>query len=370
MSLLTGSDRAPNLVAVALRFRAALIRSLRHNAGVILLIVIAVAAGIAAAGNLEIPPAEAITAYIPLYMEMMPVAIAALLFTHAIYIVVAIRPKRPVQLFLAHLRDYFFTVDRIAFALPVLIVIPLFGGAFTVIKSSIPSINPFSWDPFFYELDKAIHFGTSPWELIQPIVGHPFISWAINWFYNLWFFVLSYVWVWQAFSLKRPVLRLRFFYSMLLTWIFLGIIAAIAFSSVGPCFYGRVVSGPSPYADLMRYLYEADKTFPIWALDGQAYLWNNFTFREVKLAAGISAMPSMHIAMSFLFFLVGRATAPWIGRVFLVYLVIMLLGSVHLGWHYAIDGYVSIAGVCLIWWIAGKIARRAPPYETSAAPQR
>jgi hypothetical protein len=370
MSLVTGSHPTPNFAAIAQRFREALARSLRHNAGVILLVLVALAAGVVAAFNLEIPPAEAITAYIPLYMEMMPVAIAALLFTHAIYIVTKIRPKRPLLLFIEHMRERFFTVERIAFALPILIVIPLFGGAFTVTKASIPSINPFSWDPFFYELDRTIHFGFSPWELIQPIVGHPFVSWAINWFYNLWFFVLSYVWVWQALSLKNPTLRLQFFYSVLLTWILLGVIAATMFSSVGPCFYGRVVPGASPYADLMRYLYEADKQFPIWALDGQAYLWNNFTFREVKLAAGISAMPSMHIAMSFLFFLVGRATAPWIGRVFLVYLVIMLVGSVHLGWHYAIDGYASIIGVCLIWWIAGKLANHAPRYEASAGSLR
>ncbi len=365
MSLLTGSDGSPNLAAVASRFRVALFRSFQHNAGIVLLIVLAIAAGVVAASFIDVPPAEAITAYIPLYMEMMPVAIAALLFTHAIHIIVSIRPRRPLLLFIEHLRERFFTVERIAFALPLLLFIPLFGGAFTVMKASIPSINPFSWDPFFYELDRTIHFGYSPWELIQPIVGHPFVSWAINWFYNLWFFVLSYVWVWQAFSLKNPTLRLRFFYSLLLTWILFGVVAATIFSSAGPCFYGRVVSGPSPYADLMRYLYEADKQFPIWALDGQAYLWENFTFREVKLAAGISAMPSMHIAMSFLFFLVGRATAPWIGRAFLFYLVVMLIGSVHLGWHYAVDGYFSIIGVCLVWWVAGKLARHASRYETS-----
>lgn len=366
MSLLTGSDRRPNLAEIVARFRTALIRSFRHNANVILLIVAAIAAGAVAASYIDVPPAEAVTAYIPIYMEMMPVAIAALLFTHATYIIVVIRPRRPLRLFVEHLRDRFFTVERIAFAVPVLILIPLFGGAFTVMKASIPSINPFSWDPFFYQLDRTIHLGFSPWELIQPIVGHPFISWAINWFYNLWFFVLSYVWVWQAFSLKNPALRLRFFYTLLLTWILFGVIAATIFSSAGPCFYGRVVPGPSPYADLMRYLFEADKQLPIWALDGQAYLWDNFTFREMKLASGISAMPSMHIAMSFLFFLVGRAAAPWIGRIFLFYLVVMLIGSVHLGWHYAVDGYVSIIGVCLIWWIAGKLARQAPRYETSA----
>jgi hypothetical protein len=35
------------------------------------------------------------------------------------------------------------------------------------------------------------------------------------------------------------------------------------------------------------------------------------------------------------------------------YAVIIFIGSVHLGWHYAIDGYLGIAGTWLIWKFAG-----------------
>jgi hypothetical protein len=37
--------------------------------------------------------------------------------------------------------------------------------------------------------------------------------------------------------------------------------------------------------------------------------------------------------------------------------LLVLIGSVHLGWHYAVDGYVAIAAVTGFWWIAGRIIR-------------
>jgi hypothetical protein len=47
-----------------------------------------------------------------------------------------------------------------------------------------------------------------------------------------------------------------------------------------------------------------------------------------------------------------------LGRAFLAFLALMLLGSVHLGWHYAIDGYAGIAGTIVLWWGCGRLLRR------------
>ena len=38
--------------------------------------------------------------------------------------------------------------------------------------------------------------------------------------------------------------------------------------------------------------------------------------------------------------------------------VVILTGSVHLGWHYAVDGYVSAAAVLLLWVASGPVLRR------------
>jgi hypothetical protein len=39
----------------------------------------------------------------------------------------------------------------------------------------------------------------------------------------------------------------------------------------------------------------------------------------------------------------------------LAYAAVILFGSIYLGWHYAVDGYVSIAVTYLIWRFSGHI---------------
>jgi hypothetical protein len=71
--------------------------------------------------------------------------------------------------------------------------------------------------------------------------------------------------------------------------------------------------------------------------------------------------------MPVLYALVGWRTWKPLGVIFALYGVLILIGSVHLGWHYAIDGYASIIGVLVLWWAAGKIASERKPARTVIA---
>ncbi len=82
-------------------------------------------------------------------------------------------------------------------------------------------------------------------------------------------------------------------------------------------------------------------------------------------------MPSLHVAQSFLFFLVMRHKARWIAAAFGIFALVIFFGSVHLGYHYAVDGYVSIMVTLVVWSLAGwlvrrKGAQRAFPFGRSA----
>jgi len=71
--------------------------------------------------------------------------------------------------------------------------------------------------------------------------------------------------------------------------------------------------------------------------------------------SGISAMPSLHLGMGTLLVLAAGRLDRRLMALALVYLVFLEIGSVHLGWHYAIDGYVGIAGALAIWRALGRV---------------
>ncbi|MBL8661837.1 MAG: phosphatase PAP2 family protein [Candidatus Odyssella sp.] len=248
---------------------------------------------------------------------------------------------------------------RIATMLVPLLLAPVFFSTFSSFKSLIPVVAPFSWDEAFVSLDRWLHFGVHPWELLQPLFGTPVLTSALNAIYNAWYFVMFFVFAWQVVSLKRPALRMQFLISFVLYWIVIGTGLAMLFSSVGPCYYGRVTGLADPYVPLMQYLHAAAAEFPVWALPTQEMLWQAYQSKEAALGAGISAMPSMHVAIAVLLALFGWQVGRGLGIALTVFALLIQLGSVHLAWHYAIDGYVSaIAGV-IIWYAVGWALRRA-----------
>ncbi|WP_119301036.1 phosphatase PAP2 family protein [Dongia deserti] len=80
---------------------------------------------------------------------------------------------------------------------------------------------------------------------------------------------------------------------------------------------------------------------------------------DTGLGLGISAAPSMHVASTWL---IARMLQTYYGRwppsPVAAFLGVILIGSVHLGWHYALDGYVSIAAAWAPWRFTGRLVGR------------
>lgn len=277
---------------------------------------------------------------------------------HTVYVMAIIRPDRLTAYIIQDLRTRFLTLNRLTQGLTVLVLMQPFISAFSSLKILIPVVVPFYLDETFMQLDRILHGGVHPWVLLHPILATPFISSALNFSYNIWFFVLFGIIFWQAFSQKNYALRLQFFYTFLSLWIFLGIIAATALSSAGPVYYGRITGLEDPYAPLMAYLHQANETFPIWALEVQGMLYDSYKLGADVAGKGISAMPSLHVAITVLYALLGWRVNRWLGILFTAFAFFIFISSIHLGWHYAVDGYVSVVLTCLIWWGAGKWVRR------------
>ncbi len=292
-----------------------------------------------------------------LYSETLAVIVGVFLVAffggYPIYVIAFVRPKRLTAYIVANMADRFLTRRRLLAALPVFVMMPVFLGAFTSLKSLIPVMNPYGWDVTFAAWDRTLHGGLDPWEWLQPLLGHPLISTSINLIYNSWLAVLYIVLLWQTFSTQNPRLRMQFLLTFVLTWVLLGTVAATALASAGPVYFGRVTGVEDSFAPLMAYLQSVNESYPIGALNAQEFLWKIYLEGGYAPGSGISAMPSLHVAMVFLFALLGWRSGLFPGMVLTAYAVVIFIGSVNLGWHYAIDGYVGIAGAWLIWKFAG-----------------
>jgi PAP2 superfamily len=272
---------------------------------------------------------------------------------YLVWIMAVVRPPHIARYLHKQLTSRFLTAERIAAALPVLLLYPVFISASTGLKAVIPAIQPFAWDAQFAAWDSFLHGGRQPWEWLQPLFGRPYATDVIDQLYLGWFYVGGIMLFWQMLSLRRPRLRMQFFLSIVLIWILLGNVAAIVLSSAGPCYYGRVTGLPDPFAPLIDYLQGADDVVFLWALLVQEELWKTYLDPSAGVLHGISAMPSLHVTAAFCYTLLGFAVSRRLGLALGLFTVAILIGSVHLGWHYAIDGYAGMLGAYVIWRTVG-----------------
>ncbi|OAP37673.1 hypothetical protein AU381_12865 [Sinorhizobium glycinis] len=262
--------------------------------------------------------------------------------------------ERPTAALIKHVRDVLVRDDRYAHALHSMVIFIGMITVFATIKSTIPAINAFSWDPVLIEFDRAIFGGIDPYVLTSAAFGNAYAIVVINFFYNLWLILVACSLVWAAWT-SNHLLRLRFMFSALLGWLVAGNVLAIVFSSVGPCFV-EPLTGDRTYAPLMQLLEQVNsETAMVWALTAQKGLWAAYT-SETGAISGISAMPSLHVVFAVI---IACATwsmgylRRWLGTGFAL---IIAIGSVQLGWHYASDGIVGGALALLFWKVSGYLA--------------
>ena len=217
---------------------------------------------------------------------------------------------------------------------------------FSAIKKSIPYNIWFYADPFLIDLDRAIFFGADAWQVTHAILG-----WTTPvqvWLYAIWHFLHIGLAIVICFTLDEAQ-RIRFALLMQFIWLVLGGFLATISSSVGPIMVGEYY-GDSSFDPLLRTL---EQTAP-----SQLVIRDRLVaaIDEPNLISGISAMPSIHVAIAVcLALFVQHYRIRPLTILAWSYVGTTYIGSMHLGWHYATDGLVSAPLVIAAWWALGRL---------------
>ena len=220
-------------------------------------------------------------------------------------------------------------------------------------KVNIPTFTDFTWDHVFAAIDRTLFLGQDPWRLTHALLPWAWATKLIDAIYLAWYLVLvAAILAVGALPLRHP-LRLAFLLAVALDWVIGGVIIATLLPAAGPVYMERITGDPM-FRPLMEHLHAQSEQVRLVALAIQEWLWTGYVTETVD-PAGISAFPSLHVAIPATCACLGMAVDRVIGRLLAVFTALVLVGSVHLGWHYAIDGIGGVALGIGCWWASRAI---------------
>ena len=225
---------------------------------------------------------------------------------------------------------------------------------FMSVKTLIPDMIPFYLDTAAYHIDRAIFLGNDPWTLLSWVYDIPLLIVSIDRIYTAWAGLVIGIWIYCFTSRAMPQQeRYQYIFSMILLWLFAGNILATLLSSAGPCYF-EYFTGQDYYQPLVAQLAALHETHHLGAYEYFDVLLTMYENKESRFA-GISALPSLHCAASFMMLLLF-----WKNKLLRVLLIAfnitIYVGSILLAWHYAIDGLLAYPVTLLCWWMGGKIS--------------
>ena len=211
---------------------------------------------------------------------------------------------------------------------------------FCIMKPQLGQLVDFTADPLLADIDHLL-FGADPWRLIGWF-NHPYLS---NIYHRGWFLWLAFV-IFFLLNMPKSEEKDRLLVSYVMLWSIFGPLVHLALPAAGPVFYDELGLG-NRFVELRQ----SGRTDAV-----AKYLWDGYANKVFNPAGGISAMPSLHLATMFWSIIAVRNTR-WLafGIAFTAYI---FLGSVAIGWHYAVDGIVGGIGAVGCYALTGVLFRR------------
>lgn len=229
--------------------------------------------------------------------------------------------------------------------------------SFTIYKALIVGAGGYGYDAAFIAWDRMLFGGDDAWVLTHRIFDTATATMWLDFLYHPTFFPMLILYLFSITFLGLRRLRQTYMLSFLAGFVVIGMISADAMHSAGPVFDGIFYGDGSTFGPLMDRLQGqlAEGGGPIYADPIRQYLVRLHENQAVQMGAGISAMPSMHMVFVFLWVFPAWNLNRIFGLIMAAYAGVIWMASVHLGWHYFVDGLVSLVMIGIIWRVAGHI---------------
>jgi hypothetical protein len=229
--------------------------------------------------------------------------------------------------------------------------------SFTVYKSAVIGADGYTFDAMFIAWDRLFFAGNDAWVVTHAIFDTAEATEWIDFLYHPTFYPMLLAYLLATTSTGLPALRKTYILSYLAGWVVIGMVGAGLLDSAGPVFDGVLFGDGSTFKPLNDRLQAqlAEGGGPVTSYRIRQYLLMLEQAGDIRFGGGISAMPSMHMVLVFLWVFPAWNIHRTFGIIMALYAGIIWIGSVHLGWHYFVDGLVSLVIIGIIWRIAGHI---------------
>ncbi|MAH61651.1 MAG: hypothetical protein CMF42_05140 [Legionellales bacterium] len=193
------------------------------------------------------------------------------------------------------------------------------------------------WDRLLQDFDIWV-FGAHPWQIVTSLLSEQSTVRFIRFLDLVYIYWFSIQWlaIYDAAFLAPSELRNKTLMNYIIIW-FIGTETGGFIYSGGPFFYALDPHNLSQ----ANFLHQIHEVTPLFCYKAQLLLWDNFLVGGTNIRLGISAFPSLHVAISYFIFLYCLDRQKFRVISFIFFLVIWV-GSSVLGWHYMADGFGAI----------------------------
>jgi hypothetical protein len=226
------------------------------------------------------------------------------------------------------------------------------------LKMWVPLINPALFDAPYMATDEWLRWLVDAFTWTSTAIRANLVP-EFRWYQFLFLtmFVLSFC----RFAAVRNALYPRFAVSMLLM-VSLGALSYLIAPALGPFIYedGNTLAATEAQAGMYAAYQSVQAEGAVWiARNGSDY----FT-------GALAAMPSLHVGYASLMTYYMLKNRDYMAPLFVLFWLWILVDSVALRWHYAIDAPAGIALCALVIWLTNRLLARSEETQATKVGRR